>query len=173
MKTAALALCLIIAGCALPAGAQVAGYKDVPKSHWAAGSVAHLVEAGILQKAPTKPSHKTAASPKFDGDKPVTRYEMAVTLYRFVQYIEHANSQGKTKFGADTLDGPTALKRLIADGYLPATTPLAKDSTKTVTANQFADALAQVIAHSREKSTPLSPDLKGAPIEKPESAAKG
>ncbi len=185
MKTVAIAAALFAVPTFVlsPAGAQVAGYSDVPREHWAADSVAHLAVAGIIQKKSAtplggepKPATATAV-PKYDGNKPVTRYELAVTLYRFVQYIEHADAQRKTKFGAQAAhpsDGPTAIKLLIAKGYLPATTPLAKDGDKPVTANQMADALAAVITKSREKTTPISPDLKDqTPIEKPANPARG
>jgi hypothetical protein len=104
----------------------------------------------------------------------VTRYELAVTLYRFVQYIDRADKQKKSKQGAQAApaDGTEAVKRLIADGYLPKNTPLATDGTKVVTANQLADALTHIIVRSREKATPITPDSKYAPIERP-SAAPG
>lgn len=155
-----------------PASAQVAGFSDIPRNHWAADSVAKLVTAGVL--AP--PSAKPAAGAKkggYDGNKPVTRYELAVTLYRFVQYLEKANKQPKTKMGAQALPqtGAEAVRRLIASGYLPAKTPLAKSGDKAVTANELADALAQVLAASRVKKTPITPEsLRTLPIEKPGNA---
>jgi len=96
----------------------------------------------------------------YDGNKPVTRYELAVTLYRFVQYIERADRQKKGKSGAmaEPKTGADAVKYLVSNGYLPRTTLLAKEGGKIVTANQLADALAQVITKSRERVTPISPD---------------
>ena len=138
-----------------------------------------LAVAGIIQKKSATPlggepkPAPTTAAPKYDGNKPVTRYELAVTLYRFVQYIEHADAQRKTKFGAQAQpsDGPTAVKLLIAKGYLPATTPLAKDGDKPVTANQMADALSRRSSpNRREKTTPLSPDLKEQPTDREASS---
>ena len=183
VKTVAIAAALFAVPtfALLPASAQVAGYPDVSKTHWAADSITHLAVAGIIQKKSATPlggapKPMTTTAPTYDGNKPVTRYELAVTLYRFVQYIEHANAQRKTKFGAQAQpsDGPTAVKLLIAKGYLPVTTPLAKDGDKAVTANQMADALAAIITKSREKATPISPDLKEQPaIEKPAASPRG
>ena len=164
---------LTLAAVSTPVFAQVGGFTDIPRDHWAADSVAKLATAGILtgdkQITPAKgtPAPKKGA---YDGNKPVTRYELAVTLYRFVQYIDAANKQpkGKTKVQTAPLDGATAVKRLIADGYLPKNTPLAVSGTTAVTANQLADALAQVISRNREKKTPITPDsLKTLPVEKP------
>ena len=147
--------------CAGAALAQTGGFSDVGKGHWAAPSVSGLASRAILA-----PQGKPA---KFDGSKPITRYELAVTLWRFVQYMERADKQKKTKDGAMApIDGPGALRRLIADGYLPASSPLAKDGGKTVTAEQLADAMASVITRSREKTIPISPDARRAiPIEHP------
>lgn len=166
---AATCAALVIAGPA--ASAQVGGFSDIPPGHWAADSIAKLVTAGILQGSPkigAKPGAKKVAA--YDGNKPVTRYELAVTLYRFVQYLERADKQPKTKMGAQAFPqtGAEAIRRLVANGYLPAKTPLAKNGDKVVTANELADALAQVIGASRVKNTPITPDsLRAQPIEKP------
>lgn len=161
------------------ASAQVAGFKDVPQSHWASQSVAGLAQAGIVKGYSTAPlaagaqtKKKPAATGAYNGDKPVTRYELAVTLYRFVTYIERADRQKKSSTGAwlrgEPKSGADAVKKLVALGYLPKNTPLAIDGAKLVTANQLADAMAAVITKSRERTTPLS---KGSlkDIEKPES----
>lgn len=158
--------------------AQVAGFRDIPPGHWAAGSVAHLAAVGIIlgnSDTPLSPAGTGAKKPgrakkgAYDGNKPVTRYELAATLYRFVQYIERANRQPKSKFGAElgSVDGPTAVKLLLAGNYLPASSPLAKGDGTPVTADQFADALAQVIAKTRENLTPRAPDSAALPGEKP------
>jgi len=91
-----------------------------------------------------------------------------------VQYIDRADKQKKSKMGAQAApeDGAAAVQRLIAEGYLPKNTPLATEGTKTVTANQLADAITHVIVQSRVKATPITPDSKYAPIERP-SAAPG
>jgi hypothetical protein len=180
---AAAALSLLPLTASRSASAQAGGFSDVPKTHWAATSVDKLATKGIIvgssstplsPKAQQKPAAKKAA---YDGSKPVTRYELAVTLYRFVTYFEKADQQKKMKQGAkatpkaEPKTGAEAVQRLIAEGYLPSTTPLAKEGNKPVTADQMSVALAQVIAKSREKTTPITPDsLRDTPLEKPANA---
>lgn len=165
----AAALCVLPG---LPAAAQVGGFSDVSQSHWAAPGVAKLASSGIIvgssptPLAPKAAQQKPAAGKKaaYNGNKPVTRYELAVTLYRFIQYVERADNQKKMKQGVqakpEPKTGAEAVKRLVAEGYLPKTTPLAQQGDKLVTANQMAETLAYVIAKSREKKTPLTPDSK-------------
>ena len=52
---------------------------DVPPGHFAAGAVGRVVKQSIMG---------TAKDGRFNGNQPVTRYELAVALDRFVQYIE-------------------------------------------------------------------------------------
>jgi hypothetical protein len=144
----------------LPTQAQVAGFSDIPSNHWAAESVSKLVSAHILAGPPTKKAAKTTA--KYDGDKPVTRYELAVTLYRFVLVLDRAGKQKKSKMGAD-ISGPNAVKYLVDKGYLPKDSPLTTDGSKVVTANQLADTMSQVIAKIKENSIPITPGSKFAP----------
>ncbi|MFM7322740.1 MAG: hypothetical protein ACKO5K_14635, partial [Armatimonadota bacterium] len=60
---------------------------------------------------------------------------------------------------------------LVADGYLPANSPIARDGSKTVTTEQLSTALVQVIARSKEKTVPVTPDSKKAmPIDRPGSS---
>lgn len=165
---------------ARPVQAQVAGFPDVPSNHWAADSVARLATAGIVRGRSADPlgvqgAQKPAppAKPGYNGNKPVTRYELAVTLYRFVQYIERANSRPTSKSGAQVspASGADAVKRLVAGGYLPKTTPLGTQGATPVTANQLADALTSVITRTREKKTPITPDsLQTLPLENPQHA---
>jgi hypothetical protein len=166
----AVAAVTVGAAAASPAYAQTAGFKDVPKDHWAADSVAKLATAGVVKGYPVQKNQKATGKESYNGDKPVTRYELAVTLYRFVLYIERAERQKKGKLNVEApIEGPQAIRKLVAEGYLPRDTPLAKEGGKAVTANELADAMAQVITRSREKMTPVTPDsLKSTPIEKPE-----
>ncbi|MFM7321573.1 MAG: S-layer homology domain-containing protein, partial [Armatimonadota bacterium] len=80
------------------AHAQVGGFRDVPSGHWAAGALEALAARAIV--GPAKPKGN------FDGAKPVTRYELAVTLWKLVQYMERADKQKKSKDGASApVDG--------------------------------------------------------------------
>ena len=178
------ALSLALFAFAGSARAQTAGFPDVPQNHWAAQAVAKLASANIitgyssspLQAAPGQAkSVKPTGKSGFDGNKPVTRYELAITLYRFVQYIERANARPKSKGGASVLpnatNGADAVRRLVAGGYLPKDTPLAQQGDKIATSNELIDALTAVIAKNREKVTPITPDsLRTLPEEKPQHA---
>ena len=152
------------------ARAQQTSFSDVPANHWAAASIAKLASRGIVTGYPaSQASGAPKPSTAYNGNKPVTRYELAVTLYRFVQYLERADQQkkGTTRVQAlppikDT-DGPAAARTLIARGYLAAGTPLGTNGATLATANQLADALAQVIRRDRQNRTPISPDSRDAP----------
>ena len=105
---------------------------------------------------------------KFDGSKPVTRYELVLTLWRFAQYLERADKQQKGKSQAlAPKDGAAAVKLLIAAGYLPKNTALASGGAQAVTANQLSDALSAVILKVRAKKIPITPDSRYAPIPRP------
>ena len=173
---AGIAVCAVIASAAVVCVAQSARFRDIPANHWAAQSVDKLTTVGIIKGYPSAP-FATAELPDksakvkpniYNGDKPVTRYELAVTLYRFVQYIEKANKQpkGKLPISGEPKSGAQAAKSLIAAGYLPAASPLAAQGDKVVTAKQFSAALAQVIMKTREHAAPPSPD-SDLKLEKP------
>jgi len=163
-----------------PAVAQVAGFSDVPSNHPAAASIAALAKAGIVNgysSAPLAvgaPDKTKGKKPAVDGNKPVTRYELAVTLYRFVQHLQNAEKLKKSTMGvmAEPKSGAEAVKLLVANGYLSKTSKFvvnsAKGGQKSVTANEFADALGVVITKMRENSSPIS---KGSlnDIDKPET----
>ena len=182
----------LVLGAALAPAAAVraqggggSGFRDVPDSHWAAAAVKRVREAGIMAGYPntaqaaaaTTPRRPAAAASPFNGNKPVTRYELAVTLYRFIQYVERADRQKKGRTSgasaAPPTTGPEAVRRLIREGYLPAGTPLAREGGKRVTAGELADALAQVLVRVTEKKTPVSPDSQNAPIDHPHTHAPG
>ncbi|GAB4452129.1 MAG: hypothetical protein OHK0029_02560 [Armatimonadaceae bacterium] len=165
----------VLAGMALtgatPVHAQVAGFPDVPKTHWAAEAVSKVASAGIVRGYPVGQNTKATGNQQYNGDKPVTRYELAVTLYRFVLYMERADRQKKGNLKVEApIQGAEAIKRLVMEGYLPRTTPLAQEGAKIVTANELADAMAQVIVKIRSKQTPITPESRRTmPIEKPGS----
>ena len=144
--------------------AQGGTFKDVPKGHWAAEAVGRMSAVMV-------PDKKAGSPTTFDGSKPVTRYELALTLWRFAQYLERTDKQmrGKTHALAPKT-GAEAVKALVAGGYLPKNTPLAKEGGKTVTAAQLSDALTLVIVKVREKKVPITPDSEHTPIRKPSSA---
>ena len=125
------------------ASAQTAP-RDVPPNHFAAGSVKRVVHENIMG---------TTKDGRFQGNQPVTRYELAVALDRFVQYIE----AGRKPLHAQTYPAPAhlpaaaspaqrqALTHLVANGFLPASSPLVTQSGNGfVTAKETSAALASV-----------------------------
>ena len=90
---------------------------------------------------------------RFQGNQPVTRYELAVALDRFVQYLEagrkplHAEifpAPKKLAPAADTVQRK-ALTHLVVNGFLPAKSSLVtQNGSGFVTAKETSDALAAV-----------------------------
>ena len=171
IAAAALAAAALAGFAALPVRAQ-SSFPDVPADHWAAEAVRRLKEAGIVIGYPAAAAQRPQAGTGYAGDRPVTRYELAVALWRFVQYIERADQQKKGMTGASSGagSGRDAVRRLVSGGYLPASTPLAINGGRSVSAKQFADALSQVIVKVAERKTPVTPDSRRAPIERPGQA---
>ncbi|MBC7809243.1 MAG: S-layer homology domain-containing protein [Akkermansiaceae bacterium] len=180
MKRTTLFAATVAAVCAVtisaPAFAQGSAFPDVPANHWAASSVSALVKAGIVNgygASPLAIGAPDKKKPAYDGNKPVTRYELAVTLYRFVQHMDKVAKQPKSKTGAMVTPktGADAVKQLVARGYLPANSPFVKNATaaggiKPVTADEFARALGDVLTKVQETRTPVSKD-SGLDIERP------
>ncbi len=151
---------------ALIAGAAAAGegFKDVPKDHWAAESVQVLADSGIVQGFPDG---------TFRGDQPLTRYEFAVALERFVAFIQQSQKplvpeskeSDTTHSGLSqatpasppapaTAPAKDAAKGLKDQGFLPKDSPVLKDPRKPVTAAEMADALASVAKRLIELRVP-------------------
>lgn len=118
--------------------------RDVPPGHFAAGSVKRVVHENIMG---------TTKDGRFQGNQPVTRYELAVALDRFVQYVE----AGRKPLHAQTFPAPhhlpaaanpvqrQAINHLVTQGFLPASSPLVtRNGAGLVTAKETSDALASV-----------------------------
>ena len=138
-----LALCIILAVWAAP-GLASEDFKDVPEDHWAAESVDKLADTGVVQGYPDE---------TFRGDRPVTRYEFAVALERFIYFVQQSRKplvagSTQTHWGKESVDF------LKNGGFLPAESVLLKDGDKTVTASDMAQALASVAAKLVELQVP-------------------
>ena len=101
---------------------------------------------------------------RFRGDLSVTRYEMAVTLDRFVRYIEaahkplHAEVMAPAPNVAAKAPQTTrqAIQHLISHGFLQPNSPILTRSGKgKVTAAEFSDALAAVTIRLSDRAEPL------------------
>ena len=141
LNASLLALFLIPAAVA---AAPTASPRDLPSGHWAAEAVKRVVHENIMGTTPDG---------RFLGNQPVTRYELAVALDRFVRYIE----AGRQPLHAETFPAPKSLSpaansvqrqsltHLVSSGFLPANSPLvAQDGRALVTAKELSAALASV-----------------------------
>lgn len=143
---------------ALAAASTHAAPPDVPASHWAARSVASVTTRKLMAALPDG---------KFHGDKPVTRYELAVTLDRFVRYIEAGRkplhptqAQKPITLPPDApADAKQALTHLTHEGFLPAGSPLLnRPGAKPATAQELAAALAQITIRLSDRALPPPKD---------------
>jgi hypothetical protein len=133
---------------------------DVPATHPAAPAV-----QGMIKKAIIKPE----ADNKFHGNDPVTRYELAVVLDKFVTYIETAHKpvrEVKYPVPSSAITAPAghyahdAQVRLVTDGFLPVSSPiLKKPGTAIVTARELATVMATVNERLSDRSLPPTPDV--------------
>jgi len=154
MKT--LLILTMTLGAALAAPFALASpTSDVPPSHWAAGAVRRLTSEKIMVGS---------AGGKFQGDKPVTRYELALTLDRLVRYLEAGRkplasrpTQSPVKIPASA-DAKTrqALMHLAQEGFIAPGSPLLQ-SNKVVTARELTDVLSQVTIHLSDRALPPTP----------------
>lgn len=153
---------LVLSFALLPAAALAAPTstlpRDIPPQHWAAGSVKRVTQQNIMG---------TTKDGRFRGDQPVTRYELAVALDRFVQYLEagrkplHAQTfpvPKKLALAADAVQRQ-ALTHLVTNGFLPAKSPLVtKNGNGLVTAKETSDALAAVTIRLSDRAE--APDMQ-------------
>ena len=57
-------------------------FDDVPKNHWAYDAISELSERGIIE------GFEGVNTKKFQGEKPLTRYEFAQALYKAIVKLE-------------------------------------------------------------------------------------
>ena len=143
-------------------------FKDVPKDHWAADFVQIVKADGVIRGYPDA---------TFKGDKPVTRYELAVALERMIAFIEQSlkpevqrkdsaaapspqpspPGEGATTSSALSRPQQGAVSKgdpaqaLKAGGYISADSPLLTDPKKTVSPGELAQALASVASRLIEE----------------------
>jgi hypothetical protein len=137
-----------------------AHYMDVSGSGPAVASINRLYAEGILVASSDK---------KFHGDQPVTRYEMAVLLDRFVHYVEqgrkplHNLSASVTDSQVSAPVGHWAhasQMALLRGKFLPVNSPLVQPpGGEVVTAAQFSDAMATTVNRVSDRALPQTPDV--------------
>ncbi|MCW3058358.1 MAG: hypothetical protein JWQ02_179 [Capsulimonas sp.] len=141
----------LVCAAALAAGTAFAAPKDVPHNHWAENSVNSVTAKKILTPN---------AKGDFDGNKPVTRYELAVALDRFVKYIEagrkplHPTSRtGKLTLPSNAnAEQKVALAHLASANFIPANSPLLKNGDKVATAKDLKDSLSAVVIRLSDRA---------------------
>lgn len=150
MNSSSLLTVLISASLFVPLSAQAAPVpenglpRDVPAKHWAAGAVGRVTHEKIMGRDPDN---------RFRGDQAVTRYELAVTLDRFVRYIESS----RKPLHAETIPSPAklaanapqparqAIQHLVSNGFLkPTSSLLVRGGNGKASAAELSDALASV-----------------------------
>ena len=136
---------------------QIAGYSDVPPSHWAAKSISHLVETKMLVPTP---------GANFQGDQPVTRYEFAVMMDKFITDIRRTfirqpekKAINEKKIAGRDIDGSkAAMVRLAKEGFLPYYSPIFMGPKDTMTPKMMSVALAQISVKIASLYRPDIPD---------------
>ncbi|GIV17416.1 MAG: hypothetical protein KatS3mg022_2851 [Armatimonadota bacterium] len=147
---------IAVAIVALPSLAQTAGFKDVPPDHWAAAAVQEVVAKGIMKGFPDG---------TFRGDQPVTRYELAVTLARFMRQVEESLKDLKARTPQVSIAVPVKpqhwafkdLQFLVSHGYISEESPLLHDMYKPVDPDTVGAVLAQAMTGLVERYT-ISPE---------------
>ena len=128
-------------------GLHAENFKDVPKDHWAAESVEKLANENIVNGYPDK---------TFKGDRPVTRYELAVALERFIEFVQESKKPLAENTKAPDQWAEQSIAFLKGGGFLATNSKLLTDGNKIVTVEELAQALASVGAKLIEQRVPSS-----------------
>jgi hypothetical protein len=81
-------------------------FTDVPMGHWAYDAISEVAELGIMKGAPEG---------DFEGEREMTRYEMAVTTARIAEMVEKNGVQLSAGEEAEVQDLLSALKAEFTD----------------------------------------------------------
>ncbi|MCS6830894.1 MAG: S-layer homology domain-containing protein [Armatimonadota bacterium] len=150
---------MVLAVLALPSLAQNTEFKDVPPDHWAAEAVKEVVAKGIMKGFPDG---------TFRGEQPVTRYELAVTLARFMRQVEESLKELKARTPKVSIAVPVRpqhwafkdLQFLISRGYVSGESPLLRDLSKPADPDTVSAVLAQAVIGLVERYTISPEDLE-------------
>lgn len=150
-----LSACAVVAAFALTcAGPALAGsIKDLPSNPTVSKAVKSVTSKKLMD----------APGGVFQGDKPVTRFELAVTLDRLVRYIEngrkplHPMKRQKAAALPSNARGEvrTALRHLTEYYFIPLDSVLLQgQGTEPVTAKQLSTILSQVTIRLSDRQVP-------------------
>lgn len=93
-RLARLATVAVLAALAVPRAASATPFSDVPANHWAYQYIQSLAADGIVDGYPDG---------RFKGDRPMTRYEMAVVVARAIAKLQENQTRGASKEDLDKL----------------------------------------------------------------------
>lgn len=128
-------------------------FRDVPPTHWAHAAVVNLADRGVLTGRPDG---------TFQGEKPVTRFELAVALDRFVKQVEAGLKKGGESLNdLKTIKKPVvnvpnthwahdAMLRLAEEGYLPISSKVLQGPGDLLTVTDVGQALGSVASRLAE-----------------------
>jgi hypothetical protein len=128
-------------------------FIDVPVGQWAADAVKQLTEQGLMKGYPDS---------TFRGNRPVTRYELAVTIARFVELLTPVSSQPVQKQQQNAAKHETnapawasnSIELLKKSEVLPSSSPIITDGSKPATVEDLAQALAAAATKIIESRVP-------------------
>ncbi len=158
-RTACITGALAVVLATLPVLAQDTQFKDVPPDHWAASAVKEVVAKGIMQGFPDG---------TFRGNQPVTRYELAVTLARFMRQVEESLKDLKARTPRVSIPVPVKpqhwafkdLQFLVSHGYVGEESPLLRDLSRPVDPDTVSAVLAQAMIGLVDRYTISPEDLE-------------
>ncbi|MEW6201375.1 MAG: S-layer homology domain-containing protein [bacterium] len=79
---------------------KVSPYRDIPLDHWAYQAVKHMANLGLLE----------GYEGGFQGDQPLTRYELAVIVSRMIDKMREWIKTGEVRTSGSTVDAGASLK---------------------------------------------------------------
>jgi hypothetical protein len=146
----AASFCLV----AIAAGAAVsAPANGVPAKYQAA--VGRMTKSGVMPASPNG---------EFNGNQPVTRYELVMILDRWAHYVEgshkplHRMTRPKPVLPANaSASVRKAMTDLVVNGYLSAKCPLFSGTgSELVTANDVSGSITDVLIRISDRSLPVN-----------------
>src|SRR5579883_1599375 len=94
LATILLAACCSLGALVMSESAQATPFADVPANHWAYQAIQSLAADGLIQGYPDG---------SFKGDRPITRYEMAVLIARAIANVQATQAKFASKADLEKL----------------------------------------------------------------------
>lgn len=112
----AVLVSLLIASAIPTLAQQGTPFADVPANHWAATAVKQLADAGIFEGVVKNDRAY------FNGNQPLTRYQVAVALARLIQYVQENPGVPKADDLRRVIEGSPEIQNLLRGPAGPAGT---------------------------------------------------